>query len=62
MALVGGDFTRAVAQLCMPYILGIIWIATLLNPLIADLYYLVRQSPNAGIWTTGRCNAIPAIC
>jgi hypothetical protein len=45
----------------MPYILGIV-VATIMNPLIVDLYYIVRQSPNTGIWTTGRCNAIPAIC
>jgi hypothetical protein len=28
----------------------------------ACLIYDSRQSPNTGIWTTGRCNAIPAIC
>jgi hypothetical protein len=31
------------------------------NPLIVDLYYIVCQSPNTSIWTTRRCNAIPAI-
>jgi hypothetical protein len=33
-----------------------------MNPLIVDLYYIVRQSPNTGIWATGRYNAILAIC
>jgi len=42
----------------MPYILGIVMIATLLNPLIVDLYYLVRQSPKTGIWTIGRCTKV----
>jgi hypothetical protein len=42
----------------MPYILGIMMVATFMNPLIVDFYYIVRQSPNTGIWTTGRCNAI----
>jgi hypothetical protein len=37
-------------------------VATIMNPSISDLYYIVRQSPNTGIWTTGRCNTIPAIC
>jgi hypothetical protein len=46
----------------MPYIPGIVMAATLMNPSIEDLYCIVRQSPNTGIWTTGRCNAIPAIC
>jgi hypothetical protein len=45
----------------MPYILGIAMVATFMNILIVDLYYIVRQSPNTGIWTTGWCNAIPAI-
>jgi hypothetical protein len=35
----------------MPYILGIQMVATFMNPLIVDLYYIVRQSPNTDIWT-----------
>jgi hypothetical protein len=38
----------------MTYILGIVMVTTLLNRSIVDLYYIVRQSPNTGIWTTGR--------
>jgi hypothetical protein len=30
----------------------------LLTAFSVDLYYRVRQSPNTGIWTTGRCNAV----
>jgi hypothetical protein len=45
----------------VPYILGIVRVATIMNPSIVDLYYIVRQSPNTGIWTTGQCNTIPAI-
>jgi hypothetical protein len=58
-ATVTSNCTRAVTILPT---LSIVIVATLMNPSIVDLYYIVRQSPDTGIWTTGRCNAIPAIC
>jgi hypothetical protein len=46
----------------LPYVLGIIRVATLRNPSIVDLYYIIRQCRNTGIWNTGRCNTVPTIC
>ena len=40
---------------------GIIRVATFMSPTVVELYYIVRQSPNTGIWTTGRCNTVPTI-
>jgi hypothetical protein len=42
----------------MSYILGIVRIATLLNPLMVELYYLARQSPNTGLRGPAYCIAV----